>query len=352
MASLIVALCLLSELVGVVYLFVFIIVILWKRWRDLWFSLPVALLPFMVYTIVMLWLYPQAYGPDLKYAMFRASNLPLPAQFVTILFNSGSIHSDLYFLMGIIGLFLYPKDSLKKRFALFLILPLLAFTRTIGVGVLGWYYLIPLFPFYAVGLGLLIYELGNKLFYFCDHVFDQILYRISFHIPQVGQRIIKPANNLSLIILLVISPFLLSTSITHIRINDKTYDTGLESILANPAEAQAVVDYINSHSKPDDVVLISPSMGWAVKANAVDYHISLAYMGLSTKFFPDDVSHDRFRFNPAYTNARYIVIDNLWMNWGEENLPDLIKVRKFAESSSKPVFQTKDVIVYETNNAR
>ena len=345
-AALVLGLCLLSELVGVAYIPVFIIVILWKRWKDLWFTLPLAFLPFVIYTLAMLWISPQPYWADLQYVMSRVSSLPLPAQFVIILLNSGWIHQDLFFLMGVIGIFLYPSFLIKKRLAMFLILPFLIITRTIGVGRLGWYYLIPLFPFYAIGLGQLIFLSLKALLHFSIDALDEISNRLPFHLSQIGLRLLHPASNLFFITLFIITPFFLSILFTHIQIKDSTYKTDLEPLLADVSEAQAVVNYLNSHSNPEDVILVSPSIGWALKANAVDYHISLAYMGLSTTFFPNNVSHNRFRFNPEYAKAKYIVIDNLWKNWGEQNLSDLIMLRRFAESF-RVVFKTSNISIYQ-----
>ena len=30
---------------------------------------------------------------------------------------------------------------------------------------------------------------------------------------------------------------------------------------------------------------------------------------------------DRFAFNPDYTRARFVIVDNLWRNWGAVHVP-------------------------------
>jgi hypothetical protein len=349
LGALILSLCLLSELVSAAYIPVFIIVILWKRWKDLWITLPIMIFPLVVYTVVMLWISPQVYRSDLQNTLFRVSSSTLPIQLLMILINSASIHQDLYMLIGVIGIFISPFTGLSKRLILFLFIPLLIISRTVTIGFLGWYYLIPLFPFYAIGIGILIFLFSKAMLSLSGKMFDQIHSRFPFRIHQSILLFIRSANNLIFIIILLIAPVLLSIYLMQTQIRENAYANDLEPVLADSSEASEIVNYINNNSDPNDLIIASPSIAWALKGNATDYHITLAYMGLSTTYFQNDVSHNRFRFNPSYPNAKFIIIDNLWMNWGEENLKDLVTIRHFAEQYPV-VFKTKQILVYKIKN--
>jgi len=342
-------LSLLSELVSVAYIPVFFVVILWVNWKDLSFTFPLAFFPVILYTGIMLWISPQYYLSDLQYTFLRVSSPTLPVQFMMILINFASVHQDSFMLMGAIGIFLYPEPGLNKRLILFLYLPLIIISRTITISDLSWYYLIPFFSFFAIGVGLLISKFIKSIITIGNQLFDQFYPRIGFKAPQYFLNYFRAGNNLVFIILLVIAPIIFIVYTTHTMIIDNNFATELEPVLADASEARQVVAYINENANADDLIIASPSIAWSLNANATDWHISLAYLGLSTQYFPNDIPHDRFRFNPSYQYARYIVIDPVWMNWGEYRLEDLEIVRHFAEHYPV-VYNSRQFTVYEISN--
>jgi hypothetical protein len=44
--------------------------------------------------------------------------------------------------------------------------------------------------------------------------------------------------------------------------------------------------------------------------------MSLAAAGQGTALLPADIPADRFAFDPRFTRARFVTVDNLWRNWG------------------------------------
>ena len=69
--------------------------------------------------------------------------------------------------------------------------------------------------------------------------------------------------------------------------------------------------FINSHATDDSLVIASPTLVWLLQPNAVDPQLAIAATGQPTPGLPGDIPVDRFAFAPFYTQAQYIVDDNL-----------------------------------------
>jgi hypothetical protein len=48
--------------------------------------------------------------------------------------------------------------------------------------------------------------------------------------------------------------------------------------------------------------------------------------------FPADVPADRFAFDPRYRSARFVVVDNLWRNWGAVHIPGVLRMLREVET--------------------
>ena len=108
--------------------------------------------------------------------------------------------------------------------------------------------------------------------------------------------------------------------------------------------------YINQQMQMDEVVIASPTLAWALNANVADMQMPLAYAGRATPHLPADVPADRWAFNPAYQQARFVVVDNLWRNWAVPNVAGVGEM--LHEVEMWPVaFRSGEVVVYQ-NPAR
>ncbi|HMN60157.1 MAG TPA: hypothetical protein PJ988_07320, partial [Anaerolinea sp.] len=298
---------------------------------------------------VMLLASPQPYLYDLNFLLSRTSSDPLPVQLLRILIDSGIIHQDLLFLAGILGILMFPFPALQKRLALFLFIPFLVITRSNTIAQLGWYYLISLFPFYAIGAGLL----GNLFLHatvrFSRETFEAIASRMGRNVTFPPPLILRAAWNMAFVVLLLIAPITMGLFTTIRQLDQGIDDSSLHFISVDYKQAKSIVEFINAHTTANDSLLASPAIAWALKGKVTDYQISLAYQGYKTPHFPTDIPKDRFRFDPTYTNATYIVVDNIWKSWAENNMPELAVIREYAERSQM-VYQTKDIAVYRVNN--
>jgi len=345
LSSLAIGLGVISEVAAVAFLPVMIVIACWKRWRNLFFALPLMLLPEVIYSLGMLLVSPQPYLYDLNFLLSRTSSEPLPVQLLRVLIDSGIIYQDLLFLAGVFGILIVPIPALKKRLALFLFIPFLIITRSNTIAQLGWYYLIPLFPFFAIGLGLLANHFLQATIHFSKYILATILSRFGRLGTQPLAVISRASWNMAFVILLMITPVIMSLIITIQRMEQGNDDSGLTTTSLDTAQARSTVEYINGHSTANDIILASPAIAWALKGNVTDYQISLAFQGGKTPHFPRDIHKDRFLFNPTYTHATYIVVDNIWNNWAENSMPELAAIREYAERS-QPVFRTRDITVY------
>lgn len=347
-SSLAIGLGVISEVAAVALIPVGIITVCWKRWRDLFIALPLMLLPEIIYSAVMLVVSPQPYLYDLYFLLSRTSSDPLPVQIIRILVDSGIVHRDLVFMAATLGIFLFAVPPLQKRLTLFLFVPFLIITRTNSISQLGWYYLILLFPFYAIGAGLLATLFLQAVIRFSHDTLSAILSKFGRGDSPPAPKLFHAAWDMGFIVLLILAPILMGMGTTIHLLSKGGSEGDLINVTLDYEQARSTAEYINTHSTANDISLASPAIAWALKGNVTDYQISLAYQGYKTPHFPGDISKDRFRFDPTYTNATYIVVDNIWMNWAENSMPELAAIREYAERSQM-VYQTRDIAVYRVN---
>lgn len=75
------------------------------------------------------------------------------------------------------------------------------------------------------------------------------------------------------------------------------------------ADAEAALDYINSHTTAADFVIVPKQVSWRVKhARKCMLTFSLNYEGQTTDMWPTLIERDRFWFDCRWRNAKYIVL--------------------------------------------
>jgi hypothetical protein len=150
---------------------------------------------------------------------------------------------------------------------------------------------------------------------------------------------------IAVILLVVVGPLATTLALT-VRNVENGFPTAIDPFLVNPDDARKVADYVNSHSQPDNVIVASPVVGWQFHANTADFQMSIAATGVDTPHLPGDIPPNRWAFDPSYQKARYVVVDNLWTNWGA---PDVPGVRAMLEVVEKwpVVFSSGAIQVYQ-----
>jgi hypothetical protein len=309
----------------------FVLIVLLCHWNDLVWCLPLALLPFGLYVIVMSISVLAAFWFDARFVLSRLNQLPLDRQLATLLQNAAVIaRQDAWMWLGLIGLaMLRPAQFRGIALALFLI-PMVLLGRTTALFSLSFYYLIPLLPLVALGMASLI----------------------RYGIPLVIGGILKPPRTdrvvaLAGVFVAMILSISTATLIDQVR---NGFHTDIDAFLLNPVDAVQAAQYINHQVQMDEVVIAAPTLAWALNANAADMQMPLAYAGHATPHLPADVPADRWAFSPAYQPARFIVVDNLVRNWAAPNVAGVGKMLHVVEMWPV-VFRSGEVVVYK-NPAR
>jgi len=314
------------------------VVILRRRWRDLLWSLPLLALPFGLYAAIMLVKAPQPFLFDLRFTLFRLGKLSLPAQMQTLALNYATlVFQDAWIALAIVGLFLLRPARLRRLSLLTFLLPIVILGRTTALFSLGFYYVVPLLPFVGLGVAAVI---RRGVPYASQTVRGALR-------PLLRGKCLTIGANL-ILLLIVAAPFATSLVLTVGQVRDG-FRTEIDPFLLNPDHARQVAGFVNAHTTHDDVVIASPSLAWLLQANTADVQMSIAATGQGTPDMPADIPTDRFAFNPRYTQARFVVVDNLWRNWATWNVPGMPEMLQQVETWPM-VFQAGEIEVYGNPN--
>ena len=326
-SSLLIGLGTLCDLWMFVMLAPFAMIVLIRHWRDLLWSIPLALLPFGLYVAIMLIIAPSAFWFDARFVMSRLNQLPLEQQLATLAQNVIVLtRQDAWLGLGAIGLVVLRPARLRGIALAFFAIPIVLLGRTTALFSLSFYYLIPLLPFVALGVASLI----------------------RFGVPLIVGWVLKPppADRAVALVAILIAVVLSGSTLALVSQVRDGFHTDIDAFLLNPVDAMPVAQVINQRVQIDDVVIASPALAWALNANVADMQMPLAYAGRATPHLPADVPTERWAFNPAYQRARFVVVDNLWHNWA---LPDVAGMAEMLNDiEAWPVaFRAGDVVVYQ-----
>jgi hypothetical protein len=215
-----------------------------------------------------------------------------------------------------------------------LLLPFIILGGSIGfASSLGLYYIIPLYPFVAIGAASLVWDAVPFVTRTIQGALASLLSSWGLRKARAGwwtSRLMAIAGSLSLF-LIVVSPFLMSTLFTLAGVR-RSMETGFDPVLVDANNGSQVIGYINRNTHPGDLVVASPALTWAILANAVGFQQSLASRGIATKHLPANIPAERFAFNPDYQGTRYVVIDRIWRNWAALNMPEVADMMDVVDS--------------------
>jgi hypothetical protein len=271
-----------------------------------------------------------AFLSDAIFTLSRTtSSLELQLARVLVHYHGGFTW-DIWFAFGSIGLLLLPTRRSRGLIVGLYVCTLLFIMRTVSIGGLGYYFLVPLQPFVAIGIGSLVVQ-GFPHFI---HQFETDLHSwLVDRLPTLRRRrwVVVLINSI-LVFTFVISPLLISFYQTLGL--DSLPLTRLESsgMFASPESATDATSYVNDHTSTNDVVLASPSIAWQIQANAADFQMAVLATGVDSYHMPGDIPASRFRFDPSLANASYVVLDPLWRGWASEAMPEVAAMVLTIES--------------------
>jgi hypothetical protein len=289
----------------------FLYVVLKRAPRALWWAFPLALSPFLVYGVWMWVADSSAFLFDLRYTMTRLGGADVGAQMRTLSQNlTVLLFQDVWFVVGLIGLW---RLRVARGLTLaFLLLPIIILGRTVALYHLSGYYLIPLFPFMALGAA----QLGA----------DAAAYLGGW----AGERLGRPLALRYAGVAILVGLFLLLPAGLAVRADWRQatsgWQTALDPFLVPGAPARAAAAYVNARVGPEDLTLASPAVAWLIDGRAADYQMAAAATGLATPHLPSDMPETRWRFDPRTENALFVIVDDLWRRWAAAHVPGVAEL--------------------------
>jgi 4-amino-4-deoxy-L-arabinose transferase-like glycosyltransferase len=319
-----------------------IIVIAARRPLHLLWSLPLLFAPFALYCLWMLSTAPDAFLFDFPYLFGRlGAGKTLDDQIANLANNYRVLLAqDLWMPAGFIGLFALRPARLRWAALLLFWLPFAAVGRIFALYNLSAYYLIPLLPFIALGVAALLRYGGEQIGSAIREALGD------WGLPQAVTGAFALLAACIAVALLVGVPLAASASPMLQEVHSG-FPTAIDPFLINTHDARTVADYVNSRVSPDDVIIVSPVVGWMLHANVTDFQMTAAAQGRTTPHLPDNVPAARWAFDPVYTHARYVIVDNLWRNWGVANVPGIDALLQDVQAHWTPVLEAGELAVYE-----
>ncbi len=317
------------------------IVILATRPRDLFWAAPLLLAPFALYTGWMLGTHSSAFWFDLRFSLSRLNRLALDTQIKTLALNYAVLLSSGFWVpLGVVGLFLLQPVRLRRLALLLFFVPLVLLGRTVPLYHLSFYYNIPLLPFVAIGLAALVQA---ALLHMIPILRDDLRALAGRLAIPVRPALLHAGAGAVLLVLMAV-PLVASTA-EILRLAQGSFSTEIDPFLINPQQAQEAAEFLNNRLQADDLVIASPALAWLVRSRAADYEMAVAAAGRETPLLPGNIPAERFAFDPRYTGARYVVVDNLWQNLAMQNVPGVAEMVHEVETWPL-VFQAGAVRVY------
>lgn len=307
------------------------LVVLISNWRDLWWSVPLALLPFGCYVALMLLSVPQAFLFDLEYTFFRLQKLPFGEQWSMLTLNYKTLFwQDGWMAPAMVGLFMLRDNKLLTL--LFFLLPITILGRTVALFSLSFYYMIPLLPFIPLGMASLLTR----------------------GIPYLAQMTLRAINAsfstrrallISLILSLMVAIPLVDSLKQSLEQIHHGLSTPIDPFLLNPTDAGQTAAFINSQVAADDLIIASPTIAWLLQANIADFQMSAAFTGEETVHLPANIPPNRFAFAAHYSQAHWLIVDNLWHNWAVWHIAGVSDMMRNVENWPL-LFQAGEIKVY------
>ncbi len=311
-----------------------------RRPRHLLWALPLAALPPLIYALSMLASAPEAFRYDLAFTLSRlGAGRSLVEQWAVLLNNyQVLLDNGWWILAGLIGLFTLQPVRLRWLALLCFTLPLISIGRSNALYSLSAYYLVPLLPFVALGIaGLIRYGVSALMQAAREYM----------PMPAPLQTVAAWVVASGMLLFLAGAPLIASLQSTLIFVQ-QGYVTDIDAFLIHPAEARRVAAFINNQVGGDDVIVASPVVGWQFNGNPVDFQMAVAAADrVATPHLPPDLPPERLAFDPDYRNARYVVIDDLWRNWGVVHIPGLSKMVEDVQANWRRVYEEGQFVIYE-----
>lgn len=292
---------------------------------DLRWALPLTLLPWVFFAGWQLLTTPDAFLFDIAYTYSRLNQGSVDQQISILAHNYAILTSQEHWMaLAVVGMLLMRPNRWQRLTLICFLLPIVIIGRNEALYNLSFYSMIPLLPFVAIGVAVLLYQGLPFVWQAVERGLVNALSRWSWWEDSPERLLLQ--NQLSRLGALVfagtllLSPFFVS-SLDAVQQVSRGLQTPIDPFLLNPQDAQQVVVFVNEQVAADDVVIASPALAWSITANVADFQMVAAYRGVATAHLPANIPHTRFRFDPSPDLAHFVIVDNLWLNWAVYHVP-------------------------------
>ncbi|MDZ4670802.1 MAG: glycosyltransferase family 39 protein [Phototrophicales bacterium] len=315
-----------------------------KSPKMLLWLIPLMGLPFGVYGGIMLIGHPDAFLFDLNFTLNRLGGISIAQQLNTISENFTMLLStDLWFPLGVVGIFLIKPPALRVASACLVLLTIVIIGRTVALFHLSFYYMSPLFPIMILGVATLTWRGGDYLMTSFMPMFANL--RFITQMPVWIHRLMAGMCMMALIG----APLWYSTQYTINGINSHI-PTAIDPFLVDGTDGEAVIAFFETIATENTLILASPSIGWALElytsAQVADWQMHIAYIGYDAIHLPYNLPHERYAFIPTSDRADYVVIDNIWRNWGNFHVPEALVLYNTILAEWELIFEAGTLAVY------
>ncbi|NLF76376.1 MAG: hypothetical protein GX573_11810, partial [Chloroflexi bacterium] len=305
-----------SDLLALNLLVPFAVVILSRRPRDLLWSVPLALVPFGIYAAASLLTVPDAFLYDLRFTLGRmgAGSFIMQVPNVLINFVAFVMLLDIWLLPGVVGLFLLRPPRFQRLALLICWLMIIALQRTVGLSHLSFYYFISVLPLLVLGTAALIVRGVPFLTATVSGGLRAVFSSWTWWPEGPRWRWLEnravSIGTMLVVYMVAVHSFLFFSVFTVYEVTNGL-ETEIDKVLLDPDDARAVARVANEMAAPDDVLIVSPTMGWLLDAHVADFQMAVTALGKKTEHLPGDIPADRYLFDARYTTANYVIVDNL-----------------------------------------
>jgi hypothetical protein len=354
LAAMTAGLALASDYVGLILVALVLVAVLWVEKRVLIQTCLLTIIPLGVMLVYLLISAPQSALTDLAFSFGRAGNGIFGRLVSMVKIYAETIRQVGWVPSGLLGLLLIPDR--KARMLVFsltggLLLFITSLVKPYGH---GYFYLIPIFPWLAFGCGVLLERfVSNAYNIFAEMiklVTDRIIHAIN-KIESQSDNFMRGITAAGVVALIVFSPLIWISNIDYqvFVVQSKAYQGSVQVIHLNKGsskakEAEALLQFLNTHVNRDDVVLASPHIAWGIHARSADFLQLLAYQGRNAIALPP-LDHSRFVYDLSLAQVNFIVLDDLWRGWAVDNMPDLQGIVEHVKSWPQ-VYKAGEFIVY------
>lgn len=353
-AALAVGLGSVTDLMMVSVLMAGVLAVLIHRWRDLGWWIPLSLAPLALYLLSIGARDPGVLITDARFILALMSAVPWWAQLPLLVVNLGTLMlTEVWWLPGLLGLLLLRPARARSLMLLLYLVPLLLLGRTAGLAGLRLYSISPLFPFVAIGVANLLWIGVPWMLSFSGQAIAGQLQRVAWLSQSGGGRWLATRLQVLaasvLVFLLALSPLLLST-LQLLGEVQRGFRRGDSWAYLPAGPASEAARQVNQWARPDELVLASPALAWALETQTADFQQVLAYSGVATIDYPAELPAARFAYDASSARASYAVIDPIWREWGAAHMPAVAELLR--ELEGWPVLWERAGITIHENPSR